>query len=75
MSRAHTGPMAETARANVMKLAKGMLDGCKGQPKTDVCNAALQVGVTMAVMGGATEDMVVAVVKELCEKLGADRSN
>ena len=75
MSRAHTGPMTDESRAHVLSLVKRMLNVLKGEQKTDICNAALHLGVTMAVMGGATQDMVEAVIKELCEKLNAERSH
>jgi hypothetical protein len=67
--------MTEDRWANIMKLVRAMTDVCKGEPHTDICNAALYLGVAVAVKGGATADMVVAVVHEVCAKLNAERSN
>jgi hypothetical protein len=67
--------MTEEQRTNVLKLVKAMAAVGDGEAKTDVCNAALHLGVTVAVLGGATEEMVVAAVRELCGKLHAERSN
>jgi len=75
MTRAYLGTVTEGQRINVLNLVKSMMTVSSGQPNTDVCNAALLLAVTVAVRGGATEDMVVEVVRALCTQLKAKRSH